>query len=159
MKITRSSDKDFMFSDDGDLIFDKKRGDLKIVNHKDNLSLTSQIFKRIQSRFEDWEIGGIVATRFSSVIGASVNQDVLNFIEEDISLALVSGGLLSFNDFVLKAYTEDMVNVIVGLQVKSSDPKIDKPIRIIFSYDTRMNQIVPRFIDIRDLQDGNIYNS
>jgi hypothetical protein len=60
---------------------------------------------------------------------------------------------------VLKAYTEDMVNVIVGLQVKSSDPKIDKPIRIIFSYDTRMNQIVPRFIDIRDLQDGNIYNS
>lgn len=159
MLIARSTDKDFYFTDDGDFLFDEKRGDLKVVNQKDNLNLFSQIIKRIQSKSGDWSIPGIVSTRFDSIIGASISDDILRFIEEDLTIALLSGGLLSINEFMVKASSLDRQTIAIGLQVKSSDLKVDKPIRLLVTYDTRMSQIIPRFSDIRDLEDVNIYNT
>jgi hypothetical protein len=159
MLITRSTDKDFYFTDDGDFLFDEKRGDLKIVNQKDNLNLFSQIIKRVQSKIGDWDIPGIVTTRFDSIIGTSISDDVLRFVEEDLTLALLNGGLLLINEFIVKASSLDKQTIAIGIQVKSSDPKVDKPIRLLLTYDTRMSQIIPRFSDIRDLEDANIYNT
>ena len=48
--------------------------------------------------------------------------------------------------------------VMITIQTKSSDQKRDKPVRLVVTYDVRMSQVIPRFSDIRDLQDGNIYN-
>jgi hypothetical protein len=159
MLITKKTDRDFYFTDDGDILFDEIRGDFKVVNHKDNLNLFSQIIKRIQSKVEDWNISGIVTTRFDSIIGLSINNDVLRFIEDDITIALLSGGLLFTSEFMVEAEAINREFVMITIQTKSSDPKRDKPVRLVVTYDVRMSQIIPRFSDIRDLKDGNIYNS
>lgn len=144
----KDKDMDICFTEDGDFLF--KRNNIYLSKGDDNEILIDTIMRRLQSSSIDWESNKIIAANLDYYRGEKITSNLVNLIGSEILNTIIADNLISEKYVDIKAtrLNPEQINYTIIVYAKQN---ADTNIVIGLMYDQRVNKIIPRYLNPREL--------
>lgn len=137
---------DMMFTEDGEIIFDRNSKDFKRAYESEYETLTQTILKRIQSSGDDWDIEGTMTANLNYLFGSVLDEEVNEEARNMIFNALTEDGFIDPDKLIIQSESLDNNILLFNISVFVNENDFYNVFNIGFSYDTRDNRCTPRYI-------------
>jgi hypothetical protein len=137
---------DLLFTEDGEILFDKDQRDFQKAYESEYETLTQTILKRVQSSEEDWDLEGIIAANLNYLLGSPANELVTEEARSLIYNALTSDGYIDPDKLIIESESFNKNTLMFNVSVFVNDNDFYNVYNIGFSYNTRDNRCTPRYI-------------
>lgn len=143
----KNKEKDLSFTEDGDFLI--KRNSLRFSSDSKNELLLDILIRRLQSSSTDWNSRKAISADLDIFRGEILNTEIISIIAETIYAALIADELLDGNQIDIKINQIDKERVVYSVVVYSKNDENNIVLGIM--YDQRVNKIIPRYINPREL--------
>lgn len=137
---------DLLFTEDGEIIFDKEQGDFEKAYESEYQTLTQTILKRVQSSEDDWDLDGTVAANLNYLLGSPASELVTEEAKSMIYNALTSDGYIDPDKLIIESESFNKNILMFNVSVFVNENDFYNVYNIGFSYNTRDNRCTPRYI-------------
>lgn len=141
-------EKDLFMTDDGDLFFDNKTKDLRIVDNKNSELLLNIIKRRLKSSKYDWDLTNPVVGNLDYLKGLTRNAASIEILKGLVLDAISTDLLISPELIDVKVIGIDTDIIGIGVIIYEIEQEYNSYIQLGFSYDYREN----RFSAINELE-------
>lgn len=137
---------DMMFTEDGEILFDRNNKDFKRAYESEYETLTQTILKRVQSSEDDWDIEGTMTANLNYLFGSVLDEEVNEEARNMIFNALTEDGFIDPDKLIIQSESLDNNILLFNISVFVNENDFYNVFNIGFSYDTRDNRCTPRYI-------------
>jgi|11_taG_2_1085331.scaffolds.fasta_scaffold00050_30 hypothetical protein len=137
---------DLLFTEDGEIIFDRDQKDFQKAYESEYETLTQTILKRVQSSEEDWNLDGAVGANLNYLLGSPANEAVVEEARNFIYSALTSDGYIDPDKLKIQSDPFNSNILMFNVSVFVNDNDFYNVYNLGFSYNTRDNRCTPRYI-------------
>lgn len=142
------NEQDIFLTDDGDLFFNEKTNDLRVVDNKNSELLLNIIKRRLKSSDYDWNLLKPIKANLDYVKGLTRDAISIEILKSLITEALIENLLVSPEKINVNIIGIDQDIIGVGIIIYEGEQEIDSYLQLGFSYDYREN----RFSAINELE-------
>lgn len=137
---------DLLFTEDGEIIFDRDQRDFEKAYESEYQTLTQTILKRAQSSEDDWDLDGSVAANLNYLLGSPASELVAEEARSMIYNALTSDGYIDPDKLIIESESFNKNILMFNVSVFVNENDFYNVYNIGFSYNTRDNRCTPRYI-------------
>lgn len=137
---------DLLFTEDGEIIFDRNQRDFEKAYESEYETLTQTILKRAQSSEDDWDLDGSVAANLNYLLGSPASELVAEEARSMIYNALTSDGYIDPDKLIIESESFNKNILMFNVSVFVNENDFYNVYNIGFSYNTRDNRCTPRYI-------------
>lgn len=133
-------ERDFLFTEDGDLFFDDAKEDFEIVNNVKNELLLSTLKRRLQSSNGDWFLEKAIVGNIDILKGATKSLNTIEVLKQIIFNTITEDFLVSPEDVEIN--TLGLVEEVMGIGViiNNRERDVNSRVNVGFTYDFRENR-------------------
>jgi len=131
---------DFMFTNNGDLVFDDVREDIADTNKIPLKALQQQIDARINSNKNDWLLNPDLGADLKRYLGEPNNRDTGNRIKLALENELARGGFLKNSEFSVTVFPISGEEIAIYLGIKPIGEQ--KKYQQIYTYNLKNPKMV-----------------
>jgi hypothetical protein len=144
----KETNTDICFTEDGDFLF--KRNSLYLSKEDNNEILIDTIMRRLQSSSIDWASNKIIAANLDYYRGEKITSNLVNLIGNEILNTIIADNLVreEYVDIKANRLNPEQINYTIIVYAKQN---ADTNIVIGLMYDQRVNKIIPRYLNPREL--------